>query len=659
MPKRGGQRNNNYNNNGNRFGSLNSYSDEHDDRTNKERSTTRRVSFKASCLFQNKNVFKNRLADMAIQNRLEEDEDMGGSRQFEGGRSDRGGRRKGSPIPRGKFGGRKLLPNSFGWYQITINFGQKYNKDEVIRQILAAIYPEVFIPLYWRTEKHGVIFYVTDFRVAEILQSADRNIQMHDGFKLPVRVRPGTPQVPIDEQYKEKIKLAMAKRYNANTRALNLSKFNADPDFKDMFLSLARSPIMSAVIDIIEKNIPELEALNLNDNQMVTMESFKNIAQKLPQLKVLYLEENKIPSLAHLLVFRNANITELALKMNPLRSRYKDQSLYISEVRKKFPKLVKLDGKDLEPLILFDVNDTGSLPKPKASFLCDASGADIIRQFLEQYFIIFDSDNRQPLLDAYHEQAMLTIALPPISQSGRLAAFSKLNRNLKRNNTNVDIEKWRYVKYGRLPVVSTLVEWPKTLHDPQSFTVDLTLFTPKLISFTVAGLFKEFDVDTGASTSTSSSNNNKTEIRYFQRQFVIVPAGSGFCIRNELIFLTSATFLQIKKAFKPPAEIAPVQNTPIGLPPIGAPGGLQNRLQVGQPSTPQVAMMAPQMAAGSNIPDEATKLQMIQAMSSQSNMNLEWSRKCLEETKWDFNHAAFVFDKLQKENKIPAEAFIK
>lgn len=98
----------------------------------------------------------------------------------------------------------------------------------------------------------------------------------------------------------------------------------------------------------------------------------------------------------------------------------------------------------------------------------------------------------------------------------------------------------------------------------------------------MAGLFKEFDVDTGASTSTSSSNNNKTEIRYFQRQFVIVPAGSGFCIRNELIFLTSATFLQIKKAFKPPAEIAPVQNTPIGLPPIGAPGGLQNRLQVGQ-----------------------------------------------------------------------------
>lgn len=76
---------------------------------------------------------------------------------------------------------------------------------------------------------------------------------------------------------------------------------------------------------------------------------------------------------------------------------------------------------ELEPQILFDINDTDttSLPRPKASFLCDAAGADIIRQFLEQYFVIFDSDNRQPLLDAYHEQAMMSTSVPPASQAGR------------------------------------------------------------------------------------------------------------------------------------------------------------------------------------------------------------------------------------------------
>lgn len=329
MPKRGGQRNN-YNNNGNRFSGLNSYSDEHDDRV-KERSTTRRVSFKPSSLHQNKLSYNRRMAEMAIHSRLEDDDDMNdflsGSR-FESNRSDRGGRRKGSPIPRGKFGYRKIMANALGWYQVTINMGQKYSKDDLIRQILTTISPEIFIPLYWRTEKHAIIFYVTDHRIAEILQNADRNILMHDGYKLTVRVRPGTPTVPIDEPYREKLKIAMAKRYNSDTRALNLSKFYADEHFKDMFVSLARSQTMSAVIDIIEKNIPELVALNLNDNQLVTMEAFKNVSQRLSNLKILYLEENKIPTLSHLMVFKGVNIIELSLKLNPLRNRYKDHMLY-------------------------------------------------------------------------------------------------------------------------------------------------------------------------------------------------------------------------------------------------------------------------------------------------------------------------------------------
>lgn len=69
------------------------------------------------------------------------------------------------------------------------------------------------------------------------------------------------------------------------------------------------------------------------------------------------------------------------------------------------------DGQDLPPLIGFDLEEGVKLPVPKASFLCDAAGADIVRQFLEQYFIIFDSESRQPLLDAYHEQAMFSLTI--------------------------------------------------------------------------------------------------------------------------------------------------------------------------------------------------------------------------------------------------------
>lgn len=37
--------------------------------------------------------------------------------------------------------------------------------------------------------------------------------------------------------------------------------------------------------------------------------------------------------------------------------------------------------------------------------------------------------------------------------------------------------KSKALKQGRLPVVTFLTELPQTQHDPQSFAVDLTLFT--------------------------------------------------------------------------------------------------------------------------------------------------------------------------------------
>jgi nuclear RNA export factor len=79
------------------------------------------------------------------------------------------------------------------------------------------------------------------------------------------------------------------------------------------------------------------------------------------------------------------------------------------------------DGKVLPPPIGFDLDDSAQLPKATASFICDEAGADIVRQFLHQYFAIYDSDNRQPLLDAYHEQAMLSMTIAYLQPSSNQA----------------------------------------------------------------------------------------------------------------------------------------------------------------------------------------------------------------------------------------------
>lgn len=137
------------------------------------------------------------------------------------------------------------------------------------------------------------------------------------------------------------------------------------------------------------------------------------------------------------------------------------------------------DDITLPPPIGFDVPDeVAKLPSAKASFLCDVSGADIVRQFLEQYFIIYDSDNRQPLLEAYHEHAMISMTVfssPSQGSQQRLQNYLSHNRNINQKR-ELDT-RCRLLKFGRLPVVSFLSELPPTKHDPQSFVVDLTLFT--------------------------------------------------------------------------------------------------------------------------------------------------------------------------------------
>lgn len=237
-----------------------------------------------------------------------EDEDMAGELTHQGessqrlsGEFRRGGsnfrnRRKGSPIPRHVGGGGKLIPSPAGWYQITIQHGAKYDKNIIFRLLLNAVSPAVFIPNYFKADNDNksAIFYVDEHDVAEKIMRLDRKLELPDGFKMLLRVRGSMPQVRIDESLKERMKNAMVKRYNQTTKALDLTKFHADPELQDIFCALFRPPIMSAAIDIIAENIPDLEALNLNDNKINLMDHLKNMPSKLSNLKILYLGNNKV-----------------------------------------------------------------------------------------------------------------------------------------------------------------------------------------------------------------------------------------------------------------------------------------------------------------------------------------------------------------------------
>lgn len=65
----------------------------------------------------------------------------------------------------------------------------------------------------------------------------------------------------------------------------------------------------------------------------------------------------------------------------------------------------------MPPQIGFDIEpeEVEKMPTAKASFLCNPNGQEIVRQFLEQYFLIYDSEDRQPLIPAYHEHVLFSM----------------------------------------------------------------------------------------------------------------------------------------------------------------------------------------------------------------------------------------------------------
>lgn len=208
--------------------------------------------------------------------------------------------------------------------------------------------------------------------MAKILANLDRTIDMPSGFKLVVKVRNGCPPIKLDVQLRERMKLAMAKRYNAATRALDLTQFHLDADLRDIFCGLSRAPIFSAAADIIVENIAELEALNLDGNKINTLDPLKTFLPKLPNLKILYLSNNKVrpieisdhhlylPSFSIILIklklfqiskqigytnrlepLRNSNIVDLVLKGNPICERLRDDA-YVRYNSNRFQLIVSI-----------------------------------------------------------------------------------------------------------------------------------------------------------------------------------------------------------------------------------------------------------------------------------------------------------------------------
>ena len=111
----------------------------------------------------------------------------------------------------------------------------------------------------------GTFLWYLDFRSEQNKDNPDKSF-----FLISYRADPSAPPtMVINDDAVEKIKTVMSQRYNPANKALDLKSFHSDRSFlgESIFAPLSRALCMKKVVQIINENIPEVEAIDLSDNR--------------------------------------------------------------------------------------------------------------------------------------------------------------------------------------------------------------------------------------------------------------------------------------------------------------------------------------------------------------------------------------------------------
>ncbi|XP_067011320.2 nuclear RNA export factor 1 [Anabrus simplex] len=504
------------------------------------------------------------------------------------------------------------------WHKFIVLGGAVHEKTLILKTVLNATHPTEFIPVLYRIEAPHATFMARGCTAAIAKLFHCKFKLMLDGYNTPDKMimlevilcYTHTSSMGLCERdnLSRCIVKCINKRYDSETKTLDLSNFPNDPDLVDLFYCPLWLPKVFVYVLQRAKGLGKpIVNMYLNRNELPAIK-VKNIWDCFDSLKMMDLSDNNLEAIHCLAALQSLKLTELILDRNPLCAQYTNGEVYIREVREFLPTLRKLDG-----VFLYD----RAMPSWHRNFVISRDGTSFVDQFLERYFTIFDSGCRQCLIGLYHDEACFSMSANYLtgqstSSDARLTQYTVESRNLLKMS---DYSKsLQLIHHGPEDIVACLCRLPNTEHDPVSFTVDLVQFCESHLVFTVSGVFKQ-------------PGTVKSLIRFFNRTFVLVQVGNlQYQICNDILFISNATTKQDQDSFK------------------------------FSQSTPSLTLMALNSLKVLTLADQQ---KMTECMADLTDMSPRWAKKCLEESKWNFREALQVFTELLKMNKIPGDAFVK
>ncbi|KAI4462905.1 nuclear rna export factor [Holotrichia oblita] len=497
------------------------------------------------------------------------------------------------------------LHSNTKWHKVIVENVGDLDKLTVLNTIMKFCYPLHFIPVHYESCNNKAHFLLKNCGSA-IERICNQNLIIkhpcinEQPFKLSIHLSTAsTDDVRINIQ--DNVMKILYKRFNSQKGLLNLDNFVSDPDLEE-FCPLSQPKLLFYIFHL-SKNLP-IKYLKLSNNQIESLKAMEGLSG-MTTLIGIDLHNNGISSMAEISYLREFQLEELCLDGNPLCDKC-DEFSYGKDAKRLLPTLKKIDGYRIQ---------SNPFVQHRRNYLCSQTGFDLVDQFLEHYFTLYDADNRSVLDGLYHEEAIFSLtasfkSMQSTSTNARLQAYNKVSRNLMNLATFTGSDEFLFA--GPSDILKVLCALPQSEHDPFSFNVDLISYTEKIAILIVSGIFREM----------KQTLVEEDRLLYFTRTFVL-RAGNDreYTILNEMVHISNATTFQASIAFK----------------------------KVRAPTDDYIPIPRPK--------NTEEMLEILRAIETLTGMNREWSKKCLEECHFILEKALALFVELYKMDKIPSTAF--
>ncbi|KAK0703802.1 hypothetical protein B0T26DRAFT_658965 [Lasiosphaeria miniovina] len=457
------------------------------------------------------------------------------------------------------------------------------------------------------------------------------------------------------EETKKNLLAVLGKRYHAEQKLLDLSALGTDEGLSMMGAFGSQSLAEKAFKALLHlatsqyKNSQEkneaIEAVSLARNDINDVQQVFTLVFSLPDLKRLDLSGNHLDSLPKIAKWehRFQQLQELHLTDNPIMN----QDNFVPELLKWFPSLQILNGQQVRAPEEIAESLKLISPTPIAQFPSNLRDGEnnVASAFLSAFFILFDSDRARLASEFYDDESWFSVSVIP--NPGRTLpwkSYLKFSRNVNRVSTNRSPDLLKRIFTGGDLIAGLWALLPSTRHpsldQPGQWLIDCHTF-PGLADPSGQGVATGLAICVNGQFEEADTAQNIFGTRTFSRTFILGPSNPANP-RSKHPYRVISDQLTLHN-FK--ANEAVVQQVPAvsAMPTLA--------------TVPTVAAAAPVPNIAPMTPDAATKAQLIQELSSRTNMTAEYSELCLGgAANWNFDLALESFEKLRA--TLPPDAFL-